>query len=62
VDQRYDGEFLESGKKDRVLIHFEDGRTRRLTFWGGPECIEPEMPDEEAIESLLHPRDAGAAN
>jgi hypothetical protein len=60
-ERRSDDDFLRSGKKDRVLMQFESGRTRRFTFWGGPECIEPEMPNEEEILRILEPRDAGAS-
>lgn len=59
VDRVYDEEFLESGKKARIKFHLASGWERRMTFWGGPECAEPEMPDEEEIERLLE-RDAGA--
>lgn len=61
-EERYDRAFLESGEKGRISFDFA-WRKHRITLWGGPECIEPKMPDDELIDEVLTPpesTDAGA--
>jgi hypothetical protein len=62
-EKRYDRAFIESGKKGRISFDVA-WRTHRITLWGGPECIEPKMPDDEEIDKVLTPPtdlDAGVA-
>lgn len=60
-EKTFEREFLESGDKGRFAFAY-GGHTRRVTVWGGPECVSPAEPDEEAIEDALSPRDAGTSN
>lgn len=58
-EHHYGRDVLESGEKERVSFIIGD-RGHRLTFWGGPECISPRAPDDDAVERAFAPRDAGS--
>jgi hypothetical protein len=59
-EHQFGRDVLESGEKERVSFVIGD-RGHRITFWGGPECVSPREPDQDAVDRAFAPRDAGAA-